>query len=109
MLLPGGRLDGSDDLPGHAELRKGTEGRKLVIAEVTDGFVKANHTFLYNILPICTNEEVRTGFCPHKITVLVDEIIKCRLIVIILDLQQDFLIREISKFTIGIFQCILHS
>ena len=109
MFLPCSRFNCRDNLSCNAQLGKGTERRQLIITEIPDGLVKANHAFLDDILPVCTYEEVGTGLGPHKITVLVDEIIKCRLIVIILDLQQDFLIREISKFTIGIFQRILYS
>jgi Xaa-Pro aminopeptidase len=53
---------------------------------------------------ICAYKEIGAGLSPHEIAVLVDKIVKCRLVVVILDLQQDFLIRKIREFAVGIFQ-----
>ena len=89
---------------GDKALRKSSEGRQLVIAEVADGLVKANHALLDDIFPVCAYKEIGTSLGPHEIAVLVDKIVKCRFVVVILDLQQDFLIRKIREFAVGIFQ-----
>ena len=61
MLLTGRCLDGRDDLARNAQLRKCTEGGQLVRAEITDGFVQADHAFLNDILMIRANEEIAPG------------------------------------------------
>ena len=95
MFLTGRRLDCCDDLTRHAELRKSAERRELVVAEVADGLVEADHALLDDVLAVGTDEEIRTRLGTDEVPVLVDQIIQCDLIVVFLDIQEDLFVRQI--------------
>ena len=73
MLVPGGRLDRRDDLPGHAELGKRAERRLLVGAEVAHGLVETDQTFLDQILGVAPGEEIRARFQPDERRIAADQ------------------------------------
>src|SRR5690606_2192530 len=91
VLLPGRRLDGGDHLSGDAQLRKGPEGGQLLGPEIPDRLVKANHTLLNDVLAIGPDEEVGTGFGPHEVAVLVDQVLEGRFLTLPRELD-DFLV-----------------
>ena len=74
MLLPGGCLDGGDDLPFYAKFSKRTEGCQLGRLKITDGFIETNHAFLYNIFMIGADEKITAGLGTHKILVFINEL-----------------------------------
>src|SRR5690606_11345543 len=80
VLLPGGRLDGGDDLAGNAQLSEGAKGSKLVRPEVANGFVEPDHAFLYNVFPVRANQKITPRFRTDEIAVFGNQIFECDLV-----------------------------
>ena len=93
MLLPCRRLDCCDDLACHAELRKGTKGRKFIRTIITDRLEESDHPLLHNVLAVCPDEKVGACFGAHEVTVLVDKIIECLIAVTASNAIQQLLVR----------------
>ena len=74
MLLPGGRLNGGDDLALHAQLRKGAEGGQAVGLKIPDGLIQADHPLLHNVLVIRTDEKIAAGLGANKVFIFIQQI-----------------------------------
>ena len=72
MFLPCSRLDGRNDLPRDAQLRKGPERRQLIISKVADRLVETNHAFLNNILAVCANQKIGSSLGSYEVPVFID-------------------------------------
>src|SRR6185503_1653457 len=66
-------LDGRDDLPRDAELGEASKRRVLVGPEVPNRLVKADETFLDQILGLAARDEIRARLEPDEARVTADE------------------------------------
>ena len=69
VLLPGGRLDGGDDLPGDAQLGEAAEGGVAAVLVVADGLVQADIALLDQVVAVAAGQEVGIGLQPHELAV----------------------------------------
>ena len=96
MLLAGRRLDGGNNLSGHADFGKGMEGSELVRAKIAKRLKQPNHALLHNVLMVCADKKIRTRLGAHEILVFVEQIFRC-VGIPLLGKQGDFFIGHVVK------------
>ena len=90
MLLSGGRFDGGDHLAVHAQLRKAAEGSVFLPVIIPHRFIQADHAFLDDILAVCADQEIGSGFGTHQRFILIQQIFLGRIITVLGHQRQCF-------------------
>src|SRR5439155_14626451 len=101
MLEAGRRLDGGDDLPGHAELGEAAERGLLVRPEVAYGLVETDQPLLDQILRVAAREEVRARLQPDEARVTAHEDVQ-RAAVAVPRPKHEL---EILELSLGLLRC----
>ena len=105
VLLSGCRLDGCDHLAVHTQLCKAAERSIPFFIIIPYSFIQTNHPFLDDILAVCADEEICSGFGTHQRFIFIQQIF-LRCVVAILRHQHQFFIP--CLFVILFFRCFCH-